>query len=194
MIRRVFSLTFLAMLMSVLALAQEPPSIRQTVLDAIERHPGMDVQDLYKLAYQSALGNEHIMKDTAEARRYLRAEFDSVDANKYETLIEFLRDDGSVVRVNLRAYKGRKGSADALFTAMTQSAAAFRPSKDLLRTFWDQILVLSAGQKIPFEQAALRAYFAEQERKSFPPVDHSPFYVHENRPSYRVILRQFLPY
>jgi hypothetical protein len=59
------------------AFAGDPPALRRTLLDEVRRHPQLQMQDLYKFAFQAAMGNEHIMADSAEMEKYLCQELDA---------------------------------------------------------------------------------------------------------------------
>ncbi len=174
------------------ATAKEPVSIRRAIHDEMRRYPDMEIQDLYKFCYQAAMGNEHIMTDTAAARQYLLSEMESVKPDRREPLIEALTNDSAVVRVNLRPYKARNGSVDALLTAMARTATTFRKSTDVLRTFWAEVMSLAGERQIHFVPSKLEEYFAAQEQAAFPAVDHSEHYLTKYTPAYRVILRRFL--
>ncbi len=172
--------------------AKEPISIRRVILEQMRMYPDMEVQDLYKFCYQAAMGNEHIMFDTAAARQYLLSEMESVKPDRREPLIEPLTNDSSVVRVNLRPYKAQNGSVDALLTAMARTAATFRKSTEVLRTFWGDVMSLAGERQIHFVPSKLQEYFAAQEQAGFPAVDHSEHYLTKYKPAYRVILRRYL--
>ncbi len=192
MTRRVFLLLIPLLGLVTTGFAKEPVAIRQAILNEMHLYPDMEIQDLYKFCYQAAMGNEHIMLDTAQARRYLLNEMGSVKPDRREPLFEGLTDDSSVVRVNLRPYKAQDGSVDALLTAMERTAATFRKSTVVLRAFWGEVMGLADEREIHFVPSKLQEYFAAQEQAGFPAVDHSEHYLAKYKPAYRVILRKFL--
>ena len=191
MTRRLFCLVIACFVLA--GSGKDSRSIRRAVLDQVQRYPKMEIQDLYKLSYQAAMGNEHLMSDSVEARRYLLEELNSIGADTTVPLVEVLTDDSAVIRVNLGPFKAQNGDAAALMAAMMDTPKTFRKSVDLLRRYWDEISVMGKEKQIPFDPEQLRRYFAEQESLKFPAVHHSDTYEREYRPAYRVILRQFMP-
>ena len=67
--------------------SKEVLNIRRAVLAEVKRYPKLEIQDLYKLAYQAAMGNEHIMNDTADLQKSLNDDLAAVDAISDEPLL-----------------------------------------------------------------------------------------------------------
>jgi hypothetical protein len=162
-------------------------NIYSAVLAEAKKYPKLEIRDLYKLAYQAAMGNEHIMNDTAAARIYLDEELASIDSSSREPLIEYLISDSSIIRINLRAFKARQGNSLKLMEAMIQTASNVQPSTDLLQQLWSNIETLAEEQKIPFNKMELDEYFQKMERQNFPAVHHSKVITDIYQPSYRII-------
>ena len=74
------------------------------ILEHQNKYPKMEVQDVYKLLYQSVFGVKHLLKDTAMSHLYLIEEFNSVES-KNEPLFENISLKNDVVRVNLKSFK-----------------------------------------------------------------------------------------
>ncbi len=162
-------------------------NIRNAVLDEVKKYPELEIQDLYKLAYQAAMGNEHIMADTIRALKYLREELSSVEASGTEPLIELLRSDSAMARVNLRSFKAQKYDAQKLFSAMLKTAIEFKPSLDMLKIFLRDIEKLAEDKKLPFKKSVVSNYFKEMEKNNYPPMHHSKKVQEKYKPSYRII-------
>jgi len=167
-------------------------TIRNAVLAEVKRYPKLEIQDLYKLAYQAAMGNEHLMNDTTAVRMYLEEEFTSIDSSSQEPLIEYLTSDSSIARVHLRAWKKQKRNQEKLFQAMVMTASAVQPSTDLLLEFWNDVETLAEKGTIPFNKRELNEYFQKMEQQNFPPVHHSKIFRNSFHPAYRIISKSAL--
>ena len=176
-----------------LACSSEPSGFGRIVLEHWARYPQMQPQDLYKLAFQGALGNEHLMSDTAMARRYLLEELESVQPSTDEPLFEEINNEGSLVRVNLRPFKAAGLDPESLVTAMVRTGSTFSPSEQRLESYLGEVRRLSLEERIPVTLGELLPYLEQQRVAGFPPVHHSPEYTQHYHPAYRVVLRAFLP-
>jgi hypothetical protein len=166
---------------------KEMKNIRRAVLDEVKKYPKLEIQDLYKLAYQAAMGNEHIMNDTAAAHKYLEEELASIDSSSSQPLMNYLTSDSSIARVNLRSFKAHKRNPAKLLEAMRKTASSFQPSQELLRSYLNDIETLAFDGKIPFKQNELNDYFQKMKQQNFPAVHHSKTVEENYRPAYRII-------
>ena len=168
-------------------------SILPVVHKHLQRHPDMQVEDIYKLVYQAAMGNDHSVTDTAAARFNLLMEFDEVLADSSEPLVEPLSPDGRIVRINLRPYKAGQGDVNLLYFAMIRSSHFLRPSSERLDTWLDEIVEESEYGTIPVDKGTLKTYFAQKRADGFPAVEHSETYETLYAPSYRVVMSELVP-
>jgi len=78
----------------------------QIIEDQFRRHPGFQVEDLYKIVYQATLGGDHLLRDKVAAERMFREEWENLGKiQKGEFLLEVIDPKGEVLRVNLRVYR-----------------------------------------------------------------------------------------
>lgn len=165
------------------------PGWSALVREHLSRHPAAQAQDLYKLLFQGTMGAEHAALEPAAAEQYLAQEMDGLQPAESEPLTEPLDPDGRLVRLNLRPYKARGGTAAALARAFLQTAREVHPDRPALgRVFGSidpSVLGATAG---PLAQLA-----AEMERAGYPAVSHSEPYRRLYRPAYRVILSSLVP-
>jgi hypothetical protein len=173
--------------------AKEAVNIRKALLAEVKKYPALQMQDLYKLAYQAAMGNEHMMGDTGMAQKYLLEEFASVDPSNTEPVIEYLTTDSAVVRVNLRSFKAKKGDPAVLLEAMLKTSSLVKPSVETLRRYWGDVESLAEAEKIPFKKKDLQSYFRSLEQQNFPAVSHSQTVEQSYHPAYRVIAGRLMP-
>jgi hypothetical protein len=184
----------LVLLLGVSGCSRKPQGFSRVVLQQLERYPHMQIQDLYKLAFQEALGNEHLMSDTSEARNYLLEELRSVPPDSAEVLLEEIDPEGSLVRVNLRPFKAAGFDPEVLVEAMFRTSATIKPSEKRLEANLRSIQDLVADGRIPFELRELLPYIEQQRVSGYPAVHHSAEYMQAYHPAYRVVLRAFLPF
>jgi len=173
--------------------ANEQSAFRAVITAQLQRHPAMQIEDLYKLVYQAALGNEHLMTDSTMVHDYLIQELESVQADSSEPLLEEISPDGAVVRLNLRPFKARHGEHRALFQAMMQTARTFQKSQEQLEQHLHDLEKMAAASAIPFEADAVQSFFHEMREKEYPAVHHSDAYAEKYSPAYRIILKKYVP-
>lgn len=166
----------------------EEPAFQKVVAAQLQRYPAMQVEDLYKLVFQAAMGNEHLMTDSAAVHGYLIHEMESIQASSEEPLLEEISPDGEVVRLNLRPFKAQNGDHQELFSAMMQTAHAFQKSPERMEQYWRDLEQMAKSGAIAFDAAAMQSFFREMREKGFPAVHHSAVYEEKYAPAYRVIL------
>jgi hypothetical protein len=183
----------LAAALFIASCANEQSAFRATIDTQLQRYPAMQIQDLYKLVYQAALGNEHLLTDSAMVHDYLIQELESVRADSAEPLLEEISSDGAVVRLNLRPFKARNGDHHALFQAMMQTARTFQQSQESLEQHLSDLEQMAGSGAIPFDANAVKSYFREMREKGYPAVHHSAAYKEKYSPAYRVMLKKYAP-
>ncbi len=178
--------------------ADEKSSFQKLITAQLQRYPAMQIQDLYKLVYQAALGNEHLMTDSAMVHDYLIKELESlrplgIEASSAEPLLEEISPNGAVVRLNLRPFKARRGDDRVLFQAMMQTARTFQKSQDRLERYLSYLEQMADSGAIPFDAKAMQTFLGEMREKNYPAVHHSGAYGEKYSPAYRVILKKYVP-
>jgi hypothetical protein len=188
---KIILLILLAVSIATMSAAKPSRSIREAVLSAVKLYPKLEMQDLYKIAYQAAMGNEHLITDSAQTLSDLEKELASISGSSEEPLMEIITSDSSIVRINLRPFKARHGDGRQLFAAMMNTTREFRPAIFMLRQYWLEIEALAAAKKIPFDLKELHKFFATMEEQKLPSVNHSKIFEATYHPSYRIIAKPF---
>lgn len=152
----------------------------------------MEVQDLYKLVFQAAMGSEHAVPDREVARQWLERELSTLEMSAGEPLSEPLSPDGTLVRVNLRAFIDRGGDPEGLLAAFVTTADHFQGSHERLERYWVEVEALARAGEIPFEAAEIQNLWTEMKSQGLPAVHHSPRYRERYHPAYRVVLADLL--
>ena len=162
--------------------------IGQLLAGHLTRYPAMQLDDIYKLLHQAALGPGHAVTNSAAARQRLEAEIDALrDVGISETAQDIISPDGRLARVHLRTYLASGGTADALSRAFVETANAYSASPEKLAKFCGCLGDLAKAGFIPFEQAQVEGYFANVARDGYPAVHHSHAFRHAYNPAYRVV-------
>ncbi len=159
----------------------------------LQRYPLMQLDDIYKLLQQSALGAGHAMDNAMKLRETFDSEVASMGSGPEEPVADVISPDGRLARVHLRAYFEAGHSADSLFDAFVQTAREYPPSPDKLVKFCGCVADLAAAGGIPFDQSEVAQHLAKIARHGYPIVRHSAAFHKAYKPAYRVVCLDFLP-
>jgi hypothetical protein len=163
------------------------------LIEQAGRRPLWQLQDMYKLAFQAALGSEHAVPDPVAARRWLEDEIAGLGEGSEDPPLEGISADGRLARVNLRPYLATGGSREAVLGAFLRTAAEWRGEREMLRRYLEWAVELAEAGELGFPVADLRAYFQCMAQAGFPALHHSAGYRDAYRPAYRVVMRTYLP-
>lgn len=170
----------------------KPSDFQSIVIAHCSRYPELQVEDLYKLTHQAALGSEHAVDDINTARQWLVRELDQLPESSVEPLFEEISPDKSIVRVHLKPYFEAGGDLEDLLQAFVTTASEYQGSLELLSKYWSSIEGLAQRGELKFHLDILRSFIDRMEASHFPAVHHSPQYEQAYHPHYRVIASQFL--
>lgn len=170
----------------------ERSGFQQVVSFHVEKYPILEVEDLYKIAFQAAMGSEHAVVSREAAGQWLEREMSSLSKVPSEPLSEPLSPDGSLVRVNLRALIELGCDPLPLLDAFVRTGKEFHGSQERLASYWLIIETMAEAEEIPFEVGRLEEMWKRMEGEGFPAVHHSATYRDEYHPAYRVILFDLL--
>ena len=162
-------------------------TIEAVLRDHLVRYPAMQIQDLYKLIHQAALGSEHAISNLEAPRRWLERELAEMGPGPEETMLDPISADGQTVRLHLRPFLARGGDIEALLSAFIRTANAFHGDRAILRDYWNVATELRR-----FSPVEMDAFIETARARDFPAVHHSPEYERLYRPAYRVIKREYL--
>jgi hypothetical protein len=160
----------------------------ETVLHThFSRYTAMQIQDVYKLLYQAALGSEHAISNSEDARQSLERELAEMGAGTEEVTIDPISADEQIVRVHLRPFAVQGGDPQTLLDAFTRTANEFRGNRQLLEDYWE-----SATGMQHFPSAEMNSFIETVREQNYPAMHHSPEYEKLYRPAYRVIWRKYI--
>jgi hypothetical protein len=152
----------------------------------------MQVQDLYKLLHQAALGSEHAVRDEQAVRDWLERELAEMGAGPDDPLMDPLSPDGQILRVHLRPYLRVGKDPETLLQVFIRTANEWHASPEKLKEYGEAAARLEQAGTGSIRREAIEAFFGKMEEQDFPAVHHSEIYQRLYRPAYRVVARQFL--
>jgi hypothetical protein len=148
----------------------------------------MQIQDMYKLLHQAAMGSEHAVTDPESARNWLKRELAEMGEGLQEALIDPISLGGEIARVHLRPFVAAGHNKDILLDAFIRTANEVYGDVRLLEGFWQAAISTSKFSSVKMEE-----FFQSMKEKNYPAVHHSPEYEKLYRPAYRVVALNFCP-
>ncbi|HVY06960.1 MAG TPA: hypothetical protein VHB46_13380 [Burkholderiales bacterium] len=161
--------------------------VGQLLSTHLQRYPAMQLDDIYKLLHQAALGPGHAVTDAAAARKRLDEEIASLADGIAEPDKDVISPDGRLARIHLRAWLAGKGDPGRLHRAFVETANTYPSSPDKLAKFCACLADLADAGGIPFTRAQVEPWFARIAGEGYPPVHHSAAFRNAYRPAYRVV-------
>ena len=95
----------------------------------LKRYPAMQLEDVYKLLHQAALGSGHAVPEEQLARRRLAEEVQALDDGPDEPVADVISPDGRLARIHLRAYRDAGHDFGALADAFILTAGSYRGAR-----------------------------------------------------------------
>ncbi|MGQ9678185.1 MAG: hypothetical protein ACUVUD_02765 [bacterium] len=149
----------------------------------LSRYPLLKAEDIYKLIYQGVFGPGHILADLNQEKKNFSRELLLAQDSKPSGEWEPIDPNELLIRVNLAPLTRLGTKAEQLFQAVIDTARTFTPRPQHLP------LRLNAALKwcqvnLPGEVEKLKFIAAHPQH----PPRHSPTYLENYRPAYRVVL------
>ena len=173
-------------------LSTEKAAFHKVLSTQFSYHPRLEVQDLYKLVFQAALGSEHAILDNAVTYDWLTNEIKKITDKALEPIVEPISPDGRIARINLRPYIAADGDLDALLDAFVRTANEHHGTAEQLQRYWYYAVDMATAGHLLLSPAKLRCFFTRMRIKNFPAVHHSANYKRAYHPAYRVVFLDFL--
>jgi hypothetical protein len=167
-------------------------SFIEVLLAHERRYPLWQVQDLYKLAHQAALGSEHAVLSAEFAKRALEEEIQCTSAGNDEPLVDPLSEDGEIVRIHLRPFLNAGLPVPKLLDAFLLTSVNFKGSFEMLKLYLTQAKKLASEKQITMDVTDLTKFEVTMRGKGFPAVHHSELFKKNYQPAYRVVARNYL--
>jgi hypothetical protein len=162
--------------------------IEKVLQSHLSRYPSLQMQDLYKLLHQAALGSEHAVSDRGSVERWLNRELVEMGAGIPEPLIDPISHDGEIVRIHLRPYVAAGHDVMTLLNAFIRTANDHHGDVRFLEQYWQGAVTMSI-----FPVSEMNEFFRGLKEKAFPAVHHSTEYERLYQPAYRVVSLALCP-
>ncbi len=164
------------------------------IISHFNRYPKMEIQDVYKLLYQGALGPEHIIDSQESFEARLKKELEEMEPLAGDIpLWENIRPDGELVRINLAPFRAKGGTEQNLATLCFWTASSFNGVRNDLIDAWNTFGRICGDNRIrKFSSENYSTYSSFLEKNNYPAVSHSEIYRNSYHPAYRLVRREFL--
>lgn len=140
------------------------------------------------------MGSEHLLPGEQDFVQYLQAEFTKILPDENLRLLEPVRTDRTMFRLNLSAYKAQKASIDRLAKYLVETARIRTGTIDELREVWVYFVNLCIqGRICGFDANILSRFSQRLEGANYPTVHHSDAYRNAYMPAYRLLAAQYIP-
>ncbi len=164
------------------------PGWEVLIAQHLRQYPAMTAQDVYKLIYQGVLGPEHLMPSPEAFTAVLQAELAGLQAGRGEALLEPVRPDGALSRINLRAWLSLGRPLDDLTAECLSAGRRAWGTPAGLRQVWAHFTALARRGDFPaIVPAQVAALQAQLEAAGFPALHHSKIYTGRYQPAYRLV-------
>ena len=147
----------------------------------------MQIQDVYKLIHQAALGSEHAISDPESVRNWMERELAEMGVGSDEPVVDPISEDEQIVRVHLRPFMEQGGDSDKLLDAFIRTPNEFRGDIQVLKNYWNTAVAMQY-----FPSAEMDEFIESMQAQNYPAVHHSPEYERLYRPAYRVVWRKLI--
>lgn len=191
-----FSVAFLFVLITASGYSQSinDKVFKNVLMTELKKHPRLQVDDLYKFIHQASFGSEHAVKDTSGVRNWMEREVANLDFTFEDGLIDTLSSDGRIVRVNLRPFLKAGYDPELLLDAFVKTANNYKGSVETFKSYWSEAVELAEEEHFSFTKTEMYNLFVEMSARGFPALHHSPEYVKEYKPAYRVVDLDYLKF
>ena len=153
----------------------------------------MEVQDVYTLIYQGAMGVGYYSMDAGGFEERLIKEFEETRADEKKTLWETIRPDGELVRVHMSALKTRGVQPQALSTLCLWTASIFKGDEQDLMDGWATFWHICRDNRLSkFPEKEIFEFDEWIKKNKYPSTHHSAVFRNAYDPHYRLVRREFL--
>ncbi len=166
------------------------------LLKLLERHIGwyplMELRDFYKLLYQGVMGSEHLQTSAEEYTQNLYSEFEQLKPDPFLRLLESVRPDRALYRLNLGSYKAQNSNIDRVTPFLVESARIVTGTRDELKAVWENFVELCLhGQICNFDAIVISQFSQRLETVNYPAMHHSEIYRIAYKPAYRLLAAKY---
>ncbi len=156
------------------------------LISEYKRHPLSQVQDYYKLVYQSVWGAEHNISDYDKVFSILVNDMVQLKGRKDLPLYYTIGLDNELMRINLSRCKFENINAEQIMHIFYEGARNFISKYD---DYFEYMLDLMSSILLepPFNLKSVNEFLNRMRDINYPPSHHSKIYKDLYDPQYRLI-------
>lgn len=169
----------------------EEAAIRSMCEEIAKNYPQATLQDVYKTCFQDFFGAEHLLRDTAAAHQYLKAEIAATEAQDLSAMPKY-EPTGfrhRFTRVNLSLVHSGEMSENELFARFAEAAGTNSAFSDKWEEEWAKVEAIAVEVQPAWADSALQTELRYAASVSSP-VRHSETFRQAYHPHYRIIVNQ----
>jgi hypothetical protein len=171
----------------------DPEGLRPLLDQHLSWYPLMELRDFYKLIYQGVMGSEHLLTSAENYTQYLQDEFRLIQPEASQRLLEPVRGDETLFRLNLSPYKARHLELDRLTPSFLETAQIISGTRSELRAAWAAFVELCIhGHICNFDANVILRFSKRLEEADYPAAHHSEVYRQAYKPAYRLIAAKYV--
>ena len=163
-------------------------AVRSAIERQLTSYPESTLQDIYKSFYQEHFGPDHIISDTASARRYLMRELSEMSETQ-SPYFEPTGSQGDYIRVYLSVVADSLITAEQLLDAFIRSANSWQEPAVSWMEKWEAIVSIIQANKIELEGFETDLPLLTEAARNNQAVHHSRRYNEAYHPHYRIVER-----
>ena len=167
-------------------------SLSRILTGHLARYPLMQVQDVYKLLHQAALGSGHAVHNAGSARKMLERELAEMGDGPEEPLPDLITPDGALARIHLRPYLRAGKDLQVLLTAFIRTANEWRGSQEILHAYGKAAAHQAELENWPISGVEITGFFVKMGESCYPAVHHSVTFSLQYHPAYRVVNSKYM--
>ena len=156
----------------------------------VEQYPAATLQDVYKTCYQDFFGAEHLMQDTATARKYLQYELNELRNEGINALGMPMREPTGFrhrfERINLALVLNGAMSEEELLRLFIEAAGKDNALHDRWADEWAEIEAIALEVQPTWQNEELQTLLREAAANN-QAVRHSESFRNTYKPHYRII-------
>lgn len=161
---------------------------RDLLLAEYKRSPKAEIQDFYKVVFQSVFGAGHLIKDPTSAVQYLFEEWENLEESKSEDLLTNISLNLPIYRLNLKRAKSEKIPMKEIADAFLDGCSKFHnPKQDTFPEILSKVAEIIEDKPFCFSREEIENHLPLNQSTNFPIMHHSQIYRALYKPRYRVI-------
>lgn len=163
-------------------------SLRKLCLEEKNRCPLSQIQDYYKLIFQSVFGAGHLITNPTTTIQYFYDEWDHLEENKTIEWVANITLGTPLVRLNLARCKVEKIPREEIIEAFLEGCKNFiSPSPHIFQQILMSSVDILASSSFGFSMTDLHQILPINKKGDYPVMHHSSTYRVLYNPHYRVL-------